>query len=128
MSGKKQYNLALLNADMDNALLRAQDELEQAIENFGKAADAFAEANAAYDKARGLAYRTLREQGKGSAESDIEAKELVSADRERLDKADGLKKKFQHRIGACTERLQTLKFIARRTDALAHSYMEGRPQ
>lgn len=128
MSGKKRYNLALLNADMDNALLRAQEELEEAIELFGEAADAYSDANAAYDKAKGIAYRALREQGKGSAESDIEAKEVVCEDRRRLDRADGLKKKYQHKIAACTERLQSLKFIARRTDALAHTYMEGQSQ
>lgn len=123
--GRKQYNLPLLNSDMDNALLRAQAELEEAIELFGEAADAYADANAAYDKARGIAYRALREQGKGAGDADIEAKEIICADRGRLDKADGLKKKFQHKIGAITERLQSLKFIARRTDKLADGYMEG---
>lgn len=123
--GKKQYDLGKLNSDMNNALLRAQAELEETIQWFGQAADAYADANAAYDKAKGIAYRALREQGKSGIDSDIEAKEIVCSDRARLDKADGLKKKFQHKIGACTERLQTLKFIAKRTDALADGYMEG---
>lgn len=119
----KRFNLAQVNAELDNMLLRAQCDLEDVIEAFGEAVDEHAEAEARYRKTRGDTVRRLREEGiAATLIGDIVKGATAELKAESL-RAEGLKAKCKLMAAAIELRINSLKFVGKRTDALADNQM-----
>lgn len=119
----KRYNLAQVNADLDNALLRAQEDLENTIGLYGEATDAVAECERLYRQTRGDTTRALRAEGMPATLINEIAKGGTSGLKAEVIKAEGTRKRYQMMVSAIEHRINTLKFIGRRTDAVADQYM-----
>jgi len=119
----KRYNLDQIMGDIVNALLRAQEDLENTIGLYGEACDAVAECERIYRQTRGDTTRALRAEGMPVTLILDIAKGDTAGLKADVIKAEGRRKRYQMMVNAIEHRLNTLKFIARRTDALADQYM-----
>ena len=122
---KRQYNPAQVNSEANNMLLRAQVELEDAHGCYAEAADLHTDAETAYIKEYGAARRRLREAGHAVGELKGLAMEETVALHDAMQRALNRKKRFERLIDIIMERINTIKFIARRTDVMAERFDGG---
>jgi hypothetical protein len=110
------YDLATINSNAHNFLARAQDDLHTAIEAYGQASDEFADAEQRLREAREAAIRRLREEKMPvTLILDVSKGMTASLKTESL-KAEARVKKAQHTIRAIEHRINSVKFIGRRTN------------
>jgi hypothetical protein len=117
-------DLAKINSNAHRLLARAQEDMHAAIEAFGQAADEHAEAECLYREALADATKALREAEKQMPATDRE--KLARGTTARLKKesmaAADRKKKAQYLIMSIEHRMNNVKYIGRRTDAMADNY------
>jgi hypothetical protein len=116
----KNYDIRTINSNAHNFLAQAQEDLESAIAAFAKASDDHAEAEMRLRIAREDAILMLKEQkmpatlildlSKGKATASLKAESM---------KAESRVKHAQHLIRSIENRINSVKFIGRRTDEAA---------
>lgn len=112
----KQWNLAVINAELPQMLLRTQTKLEDVIELYGDASDAFADATEAYRHDLGVAVEGLRAVTPKIPATLIRDLAAGSVAKQKGDmvRTEGYQKKAAHQVRAMQERLNTLKFLGKK--------------
>jgi len=114
-----KFDLGVINSNAHNLLARAQTDLSAAIEAYGLATDEYAEAETRLRVARADTIKTLRDQGMAATLILDLAKGATASFKEEAIKAEGRIKKASHMIRAIEHRINSVKFIGRRTDEAA---------
>jgi len=115
----KNYDISQINSNAHNFLAQAQADLEVAIEAYGQATDEYAEAETRLRVARADTIKTLRSQGMAATLILDLAKGATATFKEEAIKAEGRIKKSSHLIRSIEHRINSVKFIGRRTDEAA---------
>jgi len=115
----KNYDISQINSNAHNFLAQAQADLEVAIEAYGQATDEYAEAETRLRVARADTIKTLRSQGMAATLILDLAKGATATFKEEAIKAEGRIKKASHLIRSIEHRINSVKFIGRRTDEAA---------
>lgn len=116
----REYSLDQINSNAHNFLANAQEDLEKAIAAFALASDEHAEAETRLRIAREEATLMLRDQGNpvGLIDTLVRGKATAYLKEESM-KAEGRVKHAQHLIRSIENRINSVKFIGRRTDEAA---------
>lgn len=116
----KEYDLAKINANVEQMLLRAQEGLESTIEAYGLAVDAFSASEVEYRKARARVVQELKERKIGiTLIPHLSAGEVADLKGASI-KAEGEVKRLRMLVDAYIERINGIKYIGRRSDDLAN--------
>ena len=112
----KKYDLGVINSEIEQMILRAQEELEKAIVAYGIAVDAYADAEMEYKKAKASFIIKLK-NGKESVTLIPHLAEGESAElKKECISAEGNVKRLKMLVDAITERINGIKFIGRRVE------------
>ena len=116
----KEYDLGVINANVENMLIQAQQGLEKAIQEYGEAVDVYGDSIVTYRKAKAEAVRRLKANGTAvTIIQDLAAGEVAEHKAEMV-KAEGKMKRIRMLVDAYIERINGIKYIGRRTDDLAN--------
>lgn len=116
---KKKYDLATIYADLDNMIIRAQEELEDVIVQYGLAMDAYAQAEADYRKEKAETIRTLKQSGHSVTLILDMAQGDCSALKKNMLLSESNVKRLRALVSALEHRLNGIKFIGNRAGKLA---------
>lgn len=116
----KQWNLACINSNADQMLLRTQTKLEETIELTSEAYGVFSDKTAIYRKQKAETIKELIERKTAATVSSDIANGACADLKSEMMKAEGRWHRARSLCRALEERLQTIKFIARRIDTCAN--------
>ena len=106
------------------SLQKAQIQMEKAIEAYGEACDLRAAAEEAYRKNRATAMIRLKKQGIAVSMLDKLAEGEVADQKAECLKLDGYKEHARMRIEAFKERINSIKWLGRKSEELADGYLD----
>lgn len=112
-------DLQHLYANLDEYLLKAQNDLESAISAYDMACIDFAETTMKYRKKRGKIVQKLKEEGMAATLIPDVSRGKTAKSKSLMIKAEGTKKYLEKLIMAIEHRINNYKFIGRKTDSLA---------
>ncbi len=108
--------------DLQQKLREAQMGMEKAIDAYGMAVDAHADAFIAYRQGYGDAVKTLREAGNPVGLVTPLAQGCTASLKGELIRAEGMQRKAQMHVEAFKERLHAIKHIGRANNELERSH------
>lgn len=115
----KKYNLATINANLDNMLIEAQELLENTINAYGVAVDYYSECMVDYRKGKEDAVRKLKNANTPIGIIRELSGGMTASLKGEMIKAEGNMKRLKMLVDAYTERINGMKFIGKRIDTLA---------
>ena len=112
----EKYDLGLIQSNIEQMLLRACSEHEQAIIAFGEAHDVYADDFVVYRRAKGDVTGRLKQEGeKVGVIKALAEGETVDLKGKML-KSEGQMKKCRMMVDALAERINAIKFIGKRLE------------
>jgi len=115
----RQWNLAKINAQADQILLRTQTKLEETIDLTAQAYGEYADAVALYRQQKAETIKELLDRKTAATVSGEIASGACANLKADMMRAEGQWQRARNLCRALEERLQTIKFIARRVDVCA---------
>jgi len=121
----KHYDLASIQASIEEMLLRACQSHEDAIIAYGQANEVYADDFVNYRQAKAAVTQRLKSQGeKVTIIADLANGETVEI-KGKLLKSEGQMKKCQMMVKAYEERINAIKYIGKRLDFQEHNPSQG---
>ena len=117
----ENYNLAKIQANIEQMLLRACQEHEKAIIAYGEANSIYSEDFVNYRQAKASVTKRLKAEGeKVTIIADLANGETIEL-KGKLLKSEGQMKKCAMMVKALEERINAVKYIGRRLDFQEHN-------
>ena len=112
----KEYNLGVIQANIEAMLLKACEDHAKAIETFGEAHDIYSDDIVVYERAMASVTKRLKAEGeKVGVIKDIARGETAELKGKML-KSEGQMKRARMMVMALEERINAVKYVGRRLE------------